>query len=393
MTDQIGTQASFMRGGTSKGLFFKWEDVPQDPDQRDAFLCAAIGSPDPYGRQLNGMGGGVSSLSKAMIVRRSDRADTDIDYLFAQIDIESTVVDYDGNCGNLSSAVGMFAVDQGLVQVPDGPTAVRMFNENTEKRIDCHLTVRGGRAAVNGAEKIAGVSGTGSQIRLDFRDPGGTRTGRLLSGDPRYDVELQDGLELRPSFVDAGNPCVFVDARDLGLTATELPGDLALRTEVMEALEAIRRGTGHVVGLAETPEAVPASVPKIGIVGPASKSLTIADETIQMTDCDVQVRMISMTQPHLAIPLTAAMCTAVAARIPGTVVEELARPVAAGKPLRIGTASGVVPALAEVETKPDGTFHAVSASVYRTARTLMQGTVYAPLPNAEPSDEWAAKDD
>ena len=122
-----------------------------------------------------------------------------------------------------------------------------MYNENTAKRIDCHLTVRNGRAAVTGDQVIAGVAGQGAAIRLEFHDPGGTRTGRLLSGDPRYDVELHDGRELRPSFVDAANPCVFVDARDLGLTATELPGDIALRSEVLEALEAVRCGTGHVV--------------------------------------------------------------------------------------------------------------------------------------------------
>ena len=380
MTDQIGVKATFMRGGTSKGLFFRWEDLPEDPAERDSFLCGAIGSPDANGRQLDGMGGGVSSLSKAMLVRRSERDGIDIDYLFAQIHIGRAEVDYGGNCGNLSAAVGVFAVDQGLVQLPDGPGKIAMFNEHTQKRIDCNLTVRSGKAAVTGDQEIAGVSGTGAAIRLDFIDPGGTRTGRLLSGEPRYDVELHDGLELRPSFVDAGNPCVFVDARDLGLTATELPGDIAMRENVLEALEAIRRGTGHVVGLADSPEEVPASVPKIALVGPCAQSMTLAQDTIRTADCDVQVRMISMTQPHLAIPLTGAMCTAVAARIPGTVVHGLARSVPDGQPLRIGTASGVVEAFSEVEQDGAGNLRAVSASVYRTARTLMEGTVFAPMP-------------
>lgn len=379
MTDQIGVKASFMRGGTSKGLFFRWEDLPEDPAHRDSFLCGAIGSPDPNGRQLDGMGGGVSSLSKAMLVRRSERDGIDIDYLFAQVHIGRAEVDYGGNCGNLSAAVGAFAVDQGFVQLPDGPAKVIMFNENTQKQIHCHLSVSNGTAAISGDQEIAGVAGTGAAIRLDFIDPGGTRTGRLMSGEPRYDVELHDGMELRPSFVDAGNPCVFVDARDLGLTATELPGDIALRDNVLEALEAIRRGTGHVVGIADSPEEVPASVPKIALVGPRAKSMTLAEDTIHAADCDVQVRMISMTQPHLAIPLTGAMCTAVAARIPGTVVHGLARSIGAGEPLRIGTASGVVEAFSEVETDNEGNLHAVSASVYRTARTLMEGTVYAPV--------------
>lgn len=377
-----------MRGGTSKGLFFRWEDLPVDNAERDAFLCGAIGSPDPNGRQLDGMGGGVSSLSKAMMVRRSEREGVDIDYLFAQVEIGAARVDYGGNCGNLSAAVGAFAVDQGLVQAPDGERTIRMFNENTLKQINCTLTVREGRAAIAGDRAIAGVAGQGSAIRLDFLEPGGTRTGRLMSGDPRYDVELHDGLELSPSFVDAGNPCVFVDARDLGLTATELPGDIALRENVLEALEAIRRGTGHVVGIADSPEEVPASVPKIALVGPCARSMTLSEETIQTSDCDVQVRMISMTQPHLAIPLTGAMCTAVAARIPGTVVADVARPVAPGKPLRIGTASGVVEAFSEVETDENGQYRAVSASVYRTARLLMEGAVYAPaVPSATLAEE------
>lgn len=382
MADQIGVKATFMRGGTSKGLFFRWEDLPRDEVERDAFLCAAVGSPDPNGRQLDGMGGGVSSLSKAMLVRESERDGFDIDYLFAQVQIGQAHVDYGGNCGNLSAAVGAFAVDQGLVQFADGPRMIRMYNENTQKRIDCHLTVRNGQASVTGDQEIAGVAGQGAAIRLEFHDPGGTRTGRLLSGDPRYDVELHDGRELRPSFVDAANPCVFVDARDFGLTATELPGDIAMRAEVLEALDAVRRGTGHVVGLAGSPEEVPASVPKIALVGPCAQSMTLAEDTIRAADCDVQVRMVSMGQPHLAIPLTGAMCTAIAARIPGTVVHGLARSVPEGQPLRIGTASGVVPAIAEVTTDEDGQHHAISASVFRTARTLMEGTVFAPVPEA-----------
>src|SRR5690606_30499232 len=156
--DQAGIRASFLRGGTSKGLFFRWEDLPADAAERDRLLCGALGSPDPNGRQLDGMGGGVSSLSKAMMVRRSGRAGVDVDYLFAQVAVDAASVDYGGNCGNLSAAVGVFAVERGFVQMPDGPARVRMFNENTAKRIDCHLVVRGGRAAVLGNAGIAGVA-------------------------------------------------------------------------------------------------------------------------------------------------------------------------------------------------------------------------------------------
>ena len=363
MSDQIGIRATFMRGGTSKGLFLRWEDVPED---RDAFLIAAIGAGDPYGRLLDGMGGGVSSLSKAMMVRRSDRAGVDIDYLFAQAAIREAHMDYAANCGNLSSAVGCYAVDQGLVQLPDGPGVVRMFNENTSKRIDCQLTVRGGRAAVTGDQEIAGVPGTGSPIRLDFHDPGGAGTGSLLPlGAPVVEV---DGVGV--SFVDAANPCVFVRAEDLGVTANLLPADLAANAELMARLEHLRASAGEKAGMPAAPGA-----PKIALVSSPDSFETLTGQTLPAQACDVLVRMISMGAPHLAIPLTGAMAVGVAARISGTVVNNAARPVAGDAPLRIGTASGIVPAMAEVTEEP----HAIKASIYRTARTLMEGTVYAEL--------------
>ncbi|MEM7057999.1 MAG: PrpF domain-containing protein [Pseudomonadota bacterium] len=377
--EQTGIKCTFMRGGTSKGMFFRWEDLPSDPGERDGFLCAAIGSPDPYGRQLDGMGGGISSLSKGMMVRRSERAGVDVDYLFGQIDVASARVDYASNCGNLSAAVGAFAVDQGLVQVPDGPATVRMFNENTAKRIDCHLTVRDGRAAITGDQVIAGVAGQGSAIRLDFLDPGGARTTTILpTGEPAKSLDLERG-PFRISFVDAANPCVFMDARELGCTAQELPSDLSENGPALGLLEEIRLWAGRDWDEWAYPHPVfrgAASAPKIAIVGPPADCAMLSGETLKAGDCDIQVRMISMGKPHLAIPLTGAMCTAVAARIPGTVVAEAARQVPDGQPLRIGTPSGVVPAMAEVDLS-EKTPHAISASVYRTARTLMEGIVYA----------------
>ena len=365
--DQTGIKATFMRGGTSKGLFFRWEDVPED---RDAFLCAAIGAGDPYGRQLDGMGGGISSLSKAMMVRRSERDGVDVDYLFAQASIREARMDYAANCGNLSSAVGCFAVDQGLVQLPDGEGTVAMFNENTSKRIDCHLTVRGGRAAVSGDETIAGVHTTGSAIRLDFLDPGGAGTGTLLpTGEAMNRLVLGErGVEA--SIVDAANPCVFVRGQDLGLTADNLPAAIAGNADVMDKLETLRRQAAERAGMAPSK-----GVPKIALVSPPMDFATLSGETVAAEEVDVLVRMISMGAPHLAIPLTGAMCVAVAAKISGSVVYEAARARDPGTPLRIGTPSGVVPAMADVQAGP----HAASASVYRTARKLMEGTVYAAI--------------
>lgn len=360
-TEMRAIRASFMRGGTSKGLFFRWEDVPED---RDAFLCAAIGSPDPNGRQLDGMGGGISSLSKAMMVRRSERDGVDVDYLFGQVAIGRAEVDYSGNCGNLTAAVGVFAVNEGLVQLPDGEGVVRMFNENTAKRIDCRLVVRNGRAAVTGDTAIAGVAGTGSAIRLDFLAPARTRSSHLV-------IEGQtDGIGW--SFVDAANPCVFVPAAAFGLSATEMPDEIAAMGDVLDRLDVIRRAAGVAAGLAEAAGEIADAVPKVALVGPPNASRTLARETIAEEDCDLQLRMISMGQPHLAVPLTGAMATATAARLPGTVVAECARPTALDEPVRIATASGVVPAMAQVEGG-----EVPRASVFRTARLLMEGVVHA----------------
>ncbi len=215
--DQISVPAVFMRGGTSKGLFFRAEDLPADRAARDRFFLAALGSPDPHGRQLDGMGGGVSSLSKAMAVWRSAREGVDVDYEFAQVAVGDAYVDYGSNCGNLSSAVGVFAVEAGLVDVADGAAVVRMFNVNTGKRVDCAFEVSGGHARATGDCAVAGVAGTGAPIRLDFLAPGGAGTGRLLpTGAPVDRLALPDGTAVDASIVDAGNLCVFVRAADFG---------------------------------------------------------------------------------------------------------------------------------------------------------------------------------
>ncbi|MEM1159626.1 MAG: PrpF domain-containing protein [Pseudomonadota bacterium] len=369
MGEQLGIRATFMRGGTSKGLFFRWEDLPADTAERDGFLFVAMGSPDGFGRQFDGMGGGISSLSKAMMVRRSDRAGVDIDYLFAQVAIGAAEVDYAANCGNLSAAVGCFAVDQGLVQLPDVPGVVRMWNENTSKRIDCHLEVRAGRAAVQGAEVIAGVTGSGAPIRLAFQEPGGAWSGKLLPTGARVDLAEVDGRQIEYSFVDAANPCVFVRGQDLGCTADALPSQIDARPELLIALGAIRRQAAAAAGLEAT-----AGAPKIALTSPPMDFTTLAGDRIAAEESDILIRMVSVGQPHLAIPLTGALCTAVAAGIAGTLVNEAVRMIEPGAAIRIGTPSGVVPAGAEMAPGP----LARSASVYRTARTLMEGTVYAP---------------
>lgn len=379
--EQISVPAFFMRGGTSKGLFFRAGDLPAERDRRDRFLLAAMGSPDPHGRQLDGMGGGVSSLSKAMIVARSARPGVDVEYAFAQVSVGDAFVDYGGNCGNLSAAVGVFAIEAGLVSPPDGPVTVRMLNLNGDKRVDCHLEIAGGHARVTGDTGIAGVAGTGAPIRLDFLEPGGATTGRLLpTGAPLDTLTLSDGSKVTASIVDASNLCVFVRAADLGLAGTELPSELRGRVTLMARLEEIRAQAAVAAGLAGSAREATRrfqAVPKIAMVAAAAEAPTLSGQRVRREDCNIQVRMLSMGLPHLAIPLTGALCVAVAARIPGTLAHECACPMPGGAALNIGHGSGVLPVWPAVTPGPEAA-RAERVSVVRTARVLMRGEVFAP---------------
>ena len=268
---QRAVPAVFVRGGTSKGLLFHAADLPTDPAERDRLLLAALGSPDPYGRQLDGLGGGSSSLSKAAVIGPPTRDDADVDYTFAQIAVDAPVVDYGANCGNLSAAVGPFAVDEGLVRAPaDGEALVRIHNTNTGKVIESRFPVVDGRAAVAGALAVPGVAGTGAPVRLDFLDPAGSRTGALLpTGRPVDELRLPDGRTVRASLVDASNPVVIVLATDVGLTAAEHPDAVDADAATMTLLDQVRRAGGVAMRLGRTPDDVPLSNPKIAVVAAA----------------------------------------------------------------------------------------------------------------------------
>jgi 2-methylaconitate isomerase len=359
-------RAVYMRGGTSRCLVFRADDLPAAGAARDRVLLAALGSPDPYGRQLNGMGGGISSLSKACIVGASTHPDADVDYTFAQVDVKSPVVEYDGNCGNCSSAIGPFAIDERLVTPREGETLVRIHNTNTKKLILAHVPVRDGDAAVEGDFELAGVAGRGARIALDFVDPGGAGTGRLLpTGRPR---DVIAGVEA--SCVDATNPLVFVRARDIGLTAAETPHAVDANADVMARLEKIRVEAAARMGLPPS-----ASAPKIAFVAAPADYVALDGVRHAAGDYDVLARAISMGNCHRAFPLTSAMCLAVAARIEGTLVHEVARKDAGD--VRLGHASGVLPLDAAVEAR-DGEPWAERVTVYRTARRLMEGFVRVP---------------
>ncbi|MBX9699116.1 MAG: PrpF family protein [Acetobacteraceae bacterium] len=372
--------AVFMRGGSSKGVFFHARDVPADRATLDPLLLAVLGSPDPYGRQLDGMGGGISSLSKAVIIGPPTREDADVDYTFAQVSVDKPVVDWKGNCGNLSAAVGPFAVDEGLVRVADGEDAlVRIHQVNTRKLIHARFPVREGRAVVGGDFAIAGVAGTGARIRLDFLEPGGTQTPHVLPTGNAMDLLEVPGLgPLRASLVDAANPAVFIDARDVGLTGAELPEQIEARADLMALFDRIRRLAGVAMGLAATPEAVGLASPRVAVVAPPLPAPTLDGQVLDPRGHDITIRMLSMERPHRAVPMTGAMGLAVACRIAGSIPQALTVPGPRPEEIRVAHASGVVAVGAEVRRSNSDGWFAESAVVFRTARRLMQGQVAIP---------------
>jgi 2-methylaconitate cis-trans-isomerase PrpF len=376
---QTRLRAAFMRGGTSKAIVFRQEDLPRERRAWDEIFLAAIGSPDPYGRQLDGMGGGISSLSKVCVVGAPTRPDADIDYTFAQVSVKEAKVDYSGNCGNMSSAMGPFAVDEGLVQPSGREALVRIHNTNTRKIIWSRFGLDDGLAAVEGDLAIPGVAGTGAPVRLEFRDPGGATTGKLLpTGEVAQTLEVPGHGRFTVSLVDAANACCFVAAQELGMAGTELPEALEANGALLERLQAIRLAASVAMGIAATPEEAKAKrmVPFIGFVAPPRDSTTLGGEPIAAGEADLVGRMISNGQPHRALPLTGSLCMAVAARLEGSVVHAAARKAGDPEaPIRVAMPSGVLTVAATV--RRNGTdWLAEQGAFYRTQRRLFDGQVY-----------------
>ena len=377
---QLRIPAVFMRGGTSRAIMFHERDLPEDRGTRDGVFMSAMGTPDPNGRQVDGMGGGVSSLSKVCIIGPPSRPDADVDYTFVQIGVDRPLADYSGNCGNMSSAIGPFALDEGLVDKPDGKEAVvRIHNTNTSKIIVSRFPVSNGQAQVTGEERIDGIAGSGAPIRLEFKDPGGAGTGRLLPTGHAVDTLDVSGVgKVEASLIDAANPCVFVAAETLGCAGNEMPQTLEQNRAVMDKLEAIRQSASVAMGMAETLDQARdiASVPKVALVSAPAPAETLSGRTLTADDMDIAVRMISVGQPHRAVPLTGALCLASAVRVPGSIPNSLAAE-CEGRDIRIAQASGltVVDArLAATSTDRDE-IQIAYAAVYRTARRLFEGYV------------------
>jgi hypothetical protein len=373
--------AVFMRGGTSKAIVFHARDLPKSRDEWEPIFLAAIGSPDPSMRQLDGMGGGVSSLSKVCVIGPPTHPQADVDYTFAQVLIDKARVDYNSNCGNMSSAIGPFAVDEGLVPKPrDGEAVVRIHNTNTKKIIVSRFGMDGDEAAVSGDMALDGVAGTGAPIRLEFMEPGGAKTGKLLpTGKPADVLEVEGLGRVQASLVDAANPCVLVPAEAIGATATELPTAIDQNGQLMARLEAIRRAASVAMGIAPDPEkAGSLSVPFVAFVAPPVAMSVLSGRKLTPADMDIAVRMMSNGQAHRATPLTGALCLAVATRIPGSVPNRMARGLVEGaSQIRIAHASGVIVVDARIsQGKGGGQPHAEYAAVYRTARRLFDGRVH-----------------
>jgi 2-methylaconitate cis-trans-isomerase PrpF len=372
--------AVLMRGGTSRGLFFHETDLPPAPDLRDRFILSAYGSPDPDRRQVDGIGGATSATSKVAVIGDGRPRGVDITYEFGQVSIDRPLIDRRGNCGNLSSAVGPFAVDEGLVQATDPVTTVRFLNLNTDKVVVAHVPTRDGRFDPTGDFAIPGVPGTGAAIRLDYLDPAGAVTGSLLPTGQIVDhVDVPGVGPVEMSIVDAANPLLFVRWESLGLTGAELPEQIDADPQLLARLESVRAAAGVRIGLAQAPAQITAhtpSVPKLALVGSPRDYPLGTGEVQRAESLSLRATMMSMGRVHRSYALTGAICTAVAAALPGTVVADVSASASDGE-IHIGHPSGVLPMSASVEQNGAGwTVRVVSG--YRTARRLMAGTVLVP---------------
>ncbi len=372
---------TIMRGGTSKGVFFKQADLPMDIERQDRIILAAFGSPDPYGRQIDGLGGATSTTSKVAIIGLRAGEPNTIDYTFGQVSITRALVDRKGNCGNLSSAVGPYAIDEGMVQVAEPETAVRVYNTNTNKYIISRSSVEGGKAKFDGDYRIAGVPGAGARVSLDFDQPGGSVTGKLLpTGEPREILQTEFGA-LEVSIVDAANPVVFFRARDLGLGGCELPARVDSDRDLLARIENVRAAAAVKIGLArdiaDATRNSPA-VPKVAFVAPSAEYTMTSGVSMSVNEIDLVARIMSMGKLHSAYAVTGAICTAGAARIEGTVVHEMIAPARGNSTeVRIGHPGGSIAVNVNLTTRK-GAPEYVCATVYRTARRIMDGFVYVP---------------
>ncbi|MET0980622.1 MAG: 2-methylaconitate cis-trans isomerase PrpF [Telluria sp.] len=389
-TPQIKIPATYMRGGTSKGVFFRLQDLPEAAQApgaaRDALLLRVIGSPDPYGKQIDGMGGATSSTSKAVIVSKSTRADHDVDYLFGQVSIDKPFVDWSGNCGNLSSAVGSFAINAGLLdpeRVPgDGMAVVRIWQANIGKTIIAHVPVTGGEVQETGDFELDGVTFPAAEVQLEFMDPAADEEGAggsmFPTGNLVDELEVPGLGSIRATMINAGIPTIFVNAADIGYTGIELqeaingdPRALAL-FETIRAHGALRMGLIQDLGQAASRQ----HTPKVAFVASPLGYTSSSGKYVAADEIDLLVRALSMGKLHHAMMGTAAVAIGTAAAVPGTLVNLAA---GGGQPgaVRFGHPSGTLRVGAEA-VQANGEWSVTKAVMSRSARVLMEGWVRVP---------------
>jgi len=385
---QIPLRATYMRGGTSKGVFFALEDLPRGAKapgaERDALMLRVIGSPDPYGKQIDGMGAATSSTSKVVIVSRSERQDCDVDYLFGAVAIEDAVVDWSGNCGNLTSAVGPFAIQRGLLQVAgDGMATVRIWQANIQKRIIARVPVQDGQVVELGDFELDGVTFPAAEIKLEFLDPGAdadSEGGAMFPTGNRIDtLDIPEIGRVQATLINAGNPTVFVSARALGLEGAESQQDVNGNAALLARCEAIRAHATVAMGLAASPSEATGKrphTPKLAFVS-SPRGYTASDgKHIDAAQIDICARILSMGKLHHAMTGTGAVAIAVAAAIPGTLVSTLLGKEPRGE-VRFGHPSGTLTVGAEASVE-NGDWVVGKALMSRSARRLMDGQIYVP---------------
>ena len=368
---------SILRGGTSKGVYILETDLPANKEEWEPILLRLMGSPDK--KQIDGLGGSQSVTSKVAIIKRSDRDDADVDYTFAQVSVDKPLVSYKGNCGNISSGVGPFAIEKRLIEAKGEITPVRIYNTNTDKIIVADVVTKDGQVVYAGDFYIAGVPGTASPIKLKFVEPAGTLGKGLLPTGNAVDIlEVPGYGNIEVSIVDAANPLVFVKAKNLGLSGAELPEDLNADAQKLDLLEAVRGLAAVKLGLIEdytrsaweTP-----GIPKMTFVAEPAAYTTAEGKELVAGDVDLLSRMMSMQKTHPSYAMTGAMCTAAAAVVPGSVVNQVLSPNADTQFIRIGHPSGVLEC--GVDYEENGTCPRIFDTFgFRTANLLLDGIAH-----------------
>lgn len=378
MREVIPVKCSIVRGGTSKGIFIMENELPSDPVQRDKYILEIFGSPDV--RQIDGLGGADVLTSKLAIIGPSSREDADVDYTFGQVSFVEEKVDYKSNCGNISAGVGPFAIDKGLVKAVEPYTTVRIHQVNTDTIINAKVEVRDGKAAIDGDLHIDGVPTLGSTIELDFSDSVGGITGKLLpTGNVVDTVETEDGNSYQVSVVDAGIPTVFIEANALGMSGIETPAQIEANTALMTKIEEIRGRCAQKMGFTDDYKNAVKDCPYapfFAVVSPSQDYHTFDGKDVKGEDIDIVSRLLFMQKMHKTHPVTGTVCMSTAARIPGSIVNKvLSERGKANSKIMIGHPAGVIPAVSVLDIE-DGEYKLRTAAILRTARTILDGTVY-----------------